>query len=104
MIFRSFRETLSKDDHSDHTVAMTPAGAVRAEAIVEAPCCLASGGFLPLADFGRVNFSNVKANGSASGGFGPTKIVMVDGGGRAKDSVSSLAGGGNFSATWLRAT
>ncbi len=27
---------------------------------------------------------------------------MVDNGGNAKDSVSSLSGGENFSATWLR--
>jgi hypothetical protein len=28
----------------------------------------------------------------------------VNGSGQAKDSVTSLTGGGNFSATWLRAS
>jgi hypothetical protein len=89
-----------------HTVHSSLSGAANssAEAIAEAPCCTAGGGILPLADFGTANFTNVKANGSAIGGFSPTEIVMVDGSGRAKDSVSSLTGGGNFSATWLRAT
>ena len=74
-----------------------------AEVIAEAPCCTQGGGILPLANFGTVNFSNAKANGSAIGNFGPTKITMVDGSGRQKDSVSSLSGGGSFSATWIRA-
>ena len=49
------------------------------------------------------NFSNSAANGSPIGNFAPTRIVMVDNSGRPKDSVSSLTGGGSFSATWLRA-
>ena len=57
---------------------------------------------LPLADFGTVNLSSSLVNGSAIGNFSPTEIIMVDGSGNAKDSVSSLSGGENFSATWLR--
>jgi len=89
-----------------HTTVQSLSGAPRssAEVIVEAPCCTFSGGILPLTDFGTASFSNVKANGSAIGGFGPTRITMVDPAGHAKDSVSSLTGGGSFSATWLRAT
>ena len=88
-----------------HTIHASLSGAANssAEAIVEAPCCTSGGGILPLADFGTVHFTSVKANGFAIGGYGPTKITMVNGSGQAKDSVTSLTGGGNFSATWLRA-
>jgi Peptidase A4 family len=90
-----------------HTVTRTLAGAPRssAEVIVEAPCCTASGGILPLANFGTVNITGSLANGSALGNAGGvTEIIMVDSAGRQKDSVSSLSGGENFSATWLRST
>ena len=88
-----------------HTVHKTLAGAANssAEVIAEAPCCTASGGVLPLANFGTVNFSNATANGSPIGSFGPTKINMVDNNGRLKDRTSALSGGGSFSDTWLRA-
>jgi len=87
-----------------HTIHSSLSGAANssAEAIVEAPCCTSGGGVLPLADFGTVHFTSTKANGFAIGGYGPTKITMVNGSGQAKDSVTSLTGGGNFSATWLR--
>ena len=89
-----------------HTHTGTLAGAPRssAEVIVEAPCCTASGGILPLANFGTVNITGSLANGSALGNAGGvTEITMVNNSGQAKDSVSSLSGGENFSATWLRA-
>ena len=87
-----------------HTVNKSLSGAANssAEVIAEAPS--SASGVLPLANFGTVNFSNSAANGSPIGNFAPAQIVMVDSGGRHKDSVSSLTGGGNFSATWLRAT
>jgi hypothetical protein len=90
-----------------HTTVGTLAGAARssAEVIVEAPCCTASGGILPLADFGTVNITGSLANGSALGNAGGvTRIIMIDSAGRDKDTVSSLSGGENFSATWLRST
>jgi hypothetical protein len=86
-----------------HTTTGTLAGAARssAEVIVEAPS--SSGGILPLADFGTVNITGSMANGSALGNAGGvTQIIMVDSAGRDKDTVSSLSGGENFSATWLR--
>jgi len=74
-----------------------------AEVIVEAPCCTASGGILPLTDFGTVNITGSTANGSAIGSAGGlTQIIMIDNAGRDKDSVPSLTSGENFSATWLR--
>ena len=73
-----------------------------AEAIAEAPCCTASGGILPLTNFGTMSFSGTTANGAAIGNASPEEIVMVDSQGRAKDSISALSGGENFSATWLR--
>jgi hypothetical protein len=88
-----------------HTATASLAGAARssAEVIAEAPCCTASGGILPLTNFGTVNISGSTANGSAIGNAGGvTQIIMVDSAGRDKDTVSSLSGGENFSATWLR--
>jgi hypothetical protein len=88
-----------------HTTTGTLSGAPRssAEVIVEAPCCTASGGILPLANFGTVSITSSKANGGNLGSAGGvTQIIMVNGSGQAKDSVSSLSGGTNFSATWLR--
>ena len=88
-----------------HTVNKSLSGAANssAEVIAEAPCCTASGGILPLANFGTVNFSNAKANGSAIGNSSPVQIDMIDNSGRLKDQTSSLSGGGSFSDTWLRA-
>jgi len=88
-----------------HTTTASLAGAARssAEVIVEAPCCTASGGILPLTDFGTVSITGSTANGSAIGSAaGLTQIIMIDNAGRDKDTVSSLTGGENFSATWLR--
>ena len=84
------------------SLTSTPARS-SAEVIVEAPCCTAGGGILPLADFGTMSFTGSTANGSAIGNAGGvTEITMIDNSGRDKDSISSLSGGENFSATWLR--
>jgi hypothetical protein len=86
-----------------HTTTRSLAGAARssAEVIVEAPS--SGSGVLPLANFGTVNISGSMANGGALGSAGGVQqIIMVNGSGQAKDSVSSLSGGENFSATWLR--
>jgi hypothetical protein len=87
-----------------HTVHKTLTSAKRssAEVIAEAPS--SSGGVLPLADFGTVHFSNSQVNGSSLGSNSPTKITMVNGSGRAKDSVSALSGGTAFSVKWLHST
>jgi hypothetical protein len=88
-----------------HTTTGTLAGAPRssAEVIIEAPCCTASGGILPLTDFGTVNITGSLANGAAIGNAGGvTQIIMIDSQGRTRDSVSALSGGENFSATWIR--
>jgi hypothetical protein len=84
----------------------TLSGAPRssAEVIIEAPCCTSSGGVLPLADFGTVNFSNSLVDGSAIGNSSPVEITMVNNSNQDKDTVSSLSGGENFSATWQRAS
>jgi hypothetical protein len=75
-----------------------------AEVIIEAPCCTNSGGILPLADFGTVNFSNAQVDGSPIGDSNPEQIIMVDGNGNQQDSVSGLSDNENFSATWLRSS
>jgi hypothetical protein len=71
-----------------------------AEVIIEAPS--SGSGILPLADFGTVNLSSSLVDGSAIGNDSPTSIDMVDNSGANKDTVSSLSGGENFSATWDR--
>ena len=88
-----------------HTVHASLSGAANssAEVITEAPCCTAGGGILPLADFGKVSYTSAEANGSPIGDFSPIQIDMNDNSGRLKDETSSLAGGGSFSDTWLRA-
>jgi hypothetical protein len=88
-----------------HTTVQTLANAARssAEVIIEAPCCTNSGGILNLTDFGTVNLTSSEANGSAIGNAGGlVEITMTDSEGRDRDSVSSLSGGENFSATWIR--
>jgi hypothetical protein len=88
-----------------HTTTGTLANAARssAEVIVEAPCCTASGGILPLADFNTVSITGSLANGSALGNAGGvTEITMVNNSGQDKDTVSSLTSGENFSAKWDR--
>jgi hypothetical protein len=86
-----------------HTVHKTRTGAHHssAEVIAEAP---SSGGILPLTNFGTAHFSNAKVNGVAMGRANPTKIIMVNSSGRAKVSVSTLAGGTGFSVKWLHST
>jgi Peptidase A4 family len=75
-----------------------------AEVITEAPCCTNSGGILPLADFGTVNYTAASANGSSMGTQSPTSIVMVDNSGLEKDSTSSISSSGAFSNTWIRSS
>jgi Peptidase A4 family len=85
------------------TQSLSGAPRSSAEVIAEAPCCTASGGILPLTDFGTMSFTGSTANGSAIGNAGGlTEIIMIDNSGRDKDTISSLSGGENFSATWLR--
>jgi Peptidase A4 family len=85
------------------TKSLSGAPRSSAEVIAEAPCCTASGGILPLTDFGTMSFTGSTANGSAIGNAGGlTEIIMIDNSGRDKDTISSLSSGENFSATWLR--
>ncbi len=75
-----------------------------AEVITEAPCCTASGGILPLADFGTVNYTASTDNGSSMGTQSPTEIIIVDSSGNQEDSTSSISSSGAFSNTWIRST
>jgi hypothetical protein len=72
-----------------------------AEVITEAPCCTNSGGILPLADFGTVNYTSSDANGTSMSGQSPTEIIMIDNSGLDKDSTSAMTSGA-FSNTWIR--
>ncbi len=88
------------------TVVQNESGLDRssAEVITEAPCCTNSGGILPLADFGTVNYTVGTANGTSLGTQSPIEIIMVDNSGRDKDSTSSISSGGAFSNTWIRSS
>ena len=89
------------------TVHSSLAGAANssAEVIVEAPCCTASGGSLPLADFGSISFTGAHVDGSPIGDTDPTQIIMADTAGHQQDSVTSLnPAGKGFSVSWLRRT
>jgi hypothetical protein len=102
----SFEYTLADETQGwSVSTQQTESGAAlsSAEVITEAPCCTASGGILPLADFGTVNFSNSEVDGSPIGDSAPVQIIMVDNSGRVKDTVSSLSNNENFSVTWERA-
>ncbi len=85
-----------------HAIQATLTGASNASAEVIAEAPSSTLGVLPLADFGTVHFTDAQVDGSYIGHFHPTKIVMTNSSGQAKDSVSGLTSGGKFSATWLR--
>jgi len=85
------------------TQTVTGAARSSAEVIIEAPSN-DSGTILPLADFGTANFSDSTVDAEPIGDLSPVQIAMVDTSGKAKDSVSSLSGNENFSATWLSAS
>jgi hypothetical protein len=74
------------------SVSQSVPGAARssAEVIVEAPCCTASGGALPLTNFGSVSFSAATVNGTGICNSNPAEIVM------AGVAVSPLLGCGYF--------
>ena len=59
---------------------------------------------LPLADFGTVRFTAARVNGIVLKKLHPIKIVMIDGGGLAKDSTSALGTAGAFRNTWIRSS
>lgn len=87
-----------------------------AEWIAESPCCLRSGAFLPLADFGTVTFgedtTSIKGTNSATdsttsgviGAFPAADIFsinMVTSGGAAEATTGSLSSdGSSFPVTW----
>jgi hypothetical protein len=71
-----------------------------AEVIAEAPS--SSTGVLPLANFGTVNFSNSKANGTLFGSLSGLDPITMASGSTIKASTSSISGG-SFSVTWHHA-
>jgi hypothetical protein len=73
-------------------VAQSLAAAVRssAEVVAEAPCCTASGGLLPLTDFGSANFTAATVNGAELCNTSPAEIVRPD------VSVSAISSCGDF--------
>jgi Peptidase A4 family len=87
-----------------HTIKKTLAGAKRASAEVIAEAPSSTSGVLPLTNFGTMQFTNSLVDGTAIGPAGGVKITMVNGSGRAKDSVSALTNGKNFSVKWLHST
>ena len=83
---------------TDASLTSAPAR-TSAEVIVQAPCCTASGGILPVTDFGSVTFTGATANGEPIGtpGLDPVEVNMV------QVTCSALTNGGeNFTCTWRR--
>lgn len=62
------------------TVSQSLAGAERssAEVVAEAPCCTASGGVLPLTDFGTASFTSAMVNRAELCDASPEEIIMPD--------------------------
>ena len=74
-----------------------------AEVITEAPCCTNSGGILPLADFGTVNYGASDANGASIASQSSLyNIIIENNSGESEDSTSAIASNGSFSNTWIR--
>jgi hypothetical protein len=103
----SFTITLTNTSTSEsfsETGAVSSAQRSSAEWIAEAP---SSGGILPLADFGTVDFTSCTANGQAIGKFATTDTEQIDMAtkrGVAKATTSALANDGeSFSVAWLSA-
>jgi Peptidase A4 family len=99
--------TLVLTDHTQgwtQTITKNESGLDRssAEVITEAPCCTSSGGILPLADFGTINYTSSADNASSMGTQSPVQIIMIDNSGVDKDSTSSMTSAGNFGNTWIR--
>jgi hypothetical protein len=86
------------------TITKNQAGLDRssAEVITEAPS--SDTGVLPLADFGTVDYTNAKANGTSLASHSPTEIIMADNSGNQEDSTSAITSGGAFHNTWIRST
>ena len=100
-----------------YTKSAKVAGAKRssAEWIAEAPCCTATGGILPLSDFGTGEFgddytdiasTSYATDSSITGpisdfGADVEKINMVSSGGKTEDTTSALTtDGSSFKVTW----
>jgi hypothetical protein len=93
--------TLTISDQSrgwSHTQTACLRGASLASAKVIAEAPSSSGGVLPLADFGTVNFSGSTANGASLSSFNPDAITMA--GGTTKANPSGISGSGSFSVAW----
>jgi hypothetical protein len=117
--------TVGIKDHTSGTSFSTTGavpGAARASAewVAEALCCTATGGILPLTDFGTVTFGEDKTNVSrtnyagdsssngAIGSFPPVDIIEVNKvsspGSVATSTCTALSDGGtSFSCTWAEA-
>jgi len=99
--------TLVLTDHTrgwTHKQVINEAGFSRssAEVITEAPCCTASGGILPLADFGTINYTGATGTKGTFTNANAERIIMVDGNGLPEDSTSRITTPGDFSNTWIR--
>jgi hypothetical protein len=89
-----------------HTIVKHEAGLARssAEVITEAPSSAPSGAVLPLADFGTILYRSCRVSGISLRKLRPTRIVMIDSGGLAKDSTSLIGTANQFHNTWIRSS
>jgi hypothetical protein len=98
--YTMYIEDITQGWHHQTTKTETGLDRSSAEVITEAPS--SSTGVLPLSDFGTVDFTKVKANGTLMSSQSPTQIVMVDSSGNDKDSTSTMSSAGAFNNTWER--
>ena len=80
-----------------------------AEVIVEAPCCTALGGLLPLAHFSTGTAARAAVTEGSTAGtissFPDDEITMVDSAGRVEAQPGALNSSGNsFTVTWERSS
>jgi Peptidase A4 family len=89
--------------HWTHRIVRSHAGLARssAEWIAEAPATV-TGSILPLANFGKVRWTNSRANGHLLRRLARTRIVMVNAARQIKCSTSLVSSTDVFTNTWHR--
>jgi Peptidase A4 family len=89
-------------DWTEKTVQSATATDATAEVITEAPATDSDGTVtvLPLADFGKVKYSNAMVDGAPLGNASPEQVTMADTNGTVKAVPSAITSGEKFAVTW----
>ncbi len=99
--------TLTITDATQHwtkkTIKSSSDKDATAEVIAEAPATESSSGnleILPLADFGKVTFTDATVNGASLSASHPEQLTMAYANGTVKALASPISGGRTFSVNW----